>query len=59
MSTTLDVYIMSDQPEQCRLCGARTEIEHEDVEDGLITQIHHCHNCNYTYQLESDDEEEA
>lgn len=49
----LDIYFMTDQPETCGLCGARTEWV--DNADG--TQTHTCLDCRYVYILEEDNEE--
>lgn len=46
----LDTYIMTDQPEECRKCGTRTEILREENE----YQIHLCKKCNYRYKLIED-----
>lgn len=50
----LDSYIMTDQPEECRKCGTRTEILREENE----YQIHLCPKCDYRYKLTEDDTEE-
>ena len=52
----MDLYEMTDQPEQCRKCGVRTQILHEFERDGLLVQIHRCPNCEYQYELEEDDD---
>lgn len=44
-----DIYLMTDQPETCRLCGVRTNFEEQS--DGM--QIHSCPNCCYAYNLEN------
>jgi len=43
----MTTFIMSDQPEVCRYCGARTEFE--EIDDN--TQLHECPNCNKKYKL--------
>ena len=49
----LDAYGMTDQPEECRKCGVRTEILREENE----YQIHLCPKCDYRYKLvETNDE---
>jgi hypothetical protein len=47
---SFDVYLISDQPECCRQCGARTN--YIDVAPGL--QEHHCPECFYVYLVEDD-----
>lgn len=56
MNEDLDVYIASEQPETCRKCGTRVDIE-EESEDGLVWRVR-CHRCGYEYLVESDEEEE-
>lgn len=54
-----DTFLMTDQPETCPKCGARTHIreDNDDVEqdDGTVEhhQLHECmnHNCRYRYWL--------
>jgi len=48
----LDGYYMSDQPEECRKCGTRTEILKEEND----YQIHVCPKCHYRYKLIEDPE---
>lgn len=45
---SLDIFIMTDQPETCRQCGTRTDFT--DLSKGI--QIHLCRNCQFTYLLE-------
>jgi len=58
----LDCYEMSDQPEECRKCGVRTDIiDERDDGDGDKYQIHSCPKCHYVYKLydcEPEDDEE-
>lgn len=56
----LDIFVMSDQPEQCRQCGCRTEFEDLDsvAQDLRNPQLHECPSCSYKYVLVEDDEEE-
>jgi len=51
-SDNLDVFLMTDQPETCGICGARTNWI--DYKNGQ--QLHTCPNCNYIYLLEECDE---
>lgn len=54
MDDDLDVFIMTDQPEECPKCMTRTEfIEKEDY------QIHTCPKCQYTYKLIEEDNDES
>jgi len=50
----LEIFTMTDQPEECRYCGWRTEIT-LDMGD---MQIHECPNdtCRAVYMLEESDE---
>jgi len=43
----LECYILSDQPTNCGICGARTTFSEET--DG--SQIHQCLNRNCSYQF--------
>lgn len=47
LDSNLEVYLISDQPTTCGLCGARTDFVVE--EDG--TQVHQCLNkdCKYRF----------
>ena len=45
---SLDIFIMTDQPETCRRCGTRTDFE--DLSNSR--QLHRCINCHFTYWLE-------
>jgi predicted Zn-ribbon and HTH transcriptional regulator len=47
-----DTFLMTDQPETCRECGART---HFDEDDDI--QYHRCPKCNKVYTLEEDEDE--
>lgn len=47
-SNGLERYAMSDQPEQCPKCGARTE--NLGPQSGSDQQVW-CPNCGYTYML--------
>jgi len=49
-----DAYFMTDQPEVCRSCGARTEFQ----EDSNGMQFHTCMDpaCRYEYVLVSEGE---
>jgi DNA (cytosine-5)-methyltransferase 1 len=51
-SDNLDIFLMTDQPETCGTCGARTNWI--DYKNGQ--QLHTCPNCNYIYLLEECDE---
>jgi len=52
----LEVFLASDQPEECRKlgCGARTD--YIDLKSG--TQVHRCPVCGYTYLVEEDTDEQ-
>jgi hypothetical protein len=43
----LETYVMTDQPETCRACGARTQFRH--VTD--TKQFHQCTDCGESYWL--------
>ena len=47
VDTNLDVYLISDQPTTCGLCGSRTDFVVND--DG--TQSHQCLNKDCKYQF--------
>lgn len=47
---SLDIFIMTDQPETCRQCGTRTDF----VNLSNDIQLHRCCNCQFTYWLEDD-----
>ncbi len=51
-----DVYIFSDQPTTCPICGIRTEIIVDLFDSHLKTQLHNCPNftCNYSFLVEED-----
>ena len=49
-----DKYIMSDQPECCRHCGTRTNFL-----EIMMFQAHVCPNCDYSYLLYEDMDEDA
>ncbi len=51
----LDTYIATEQPETCRKCGSRTEIER--CFERQRKEIHVCPNCKYRYELVWDDED--
>jgi hypothetical protein len=44
----MDIYIMTDDLEKCRKCGARTNFE-DFMDNNEICQIHICPCCNYEY----------
>ena len=53
----LDIYIMSDQPETCRKCGAGTDFSSHSIptEEGYEAwQVHTCLGCGYKYKLVED-----
>jgi NAD-dependent SIR2 family protein deacetylase len=52
---SLETYIVSDQPETCRKCGTRTEIERCFERENR--EIHVCPNCKYRYELVWGDED--
>ena len=60
---SLDTFLMTDQPETCRKCGARTEIVDDfttDREGGSSEtrhQLHQCPECGYRYWLDDDSDE--
>lgn len=49
----LDIYILSDHPTTCGICGVRTDFNNIDDK----TQLHHCLNpeCGYTFITEEDE----
>ncbi len=51
---SLDIYILTDQPTTCGICGARTDFD--DIDE--ITQLHKCLNsaCGYIFITEYDEE---
>ncbi|MCX5830336.1 MAG: DNA (cytosine-5-)-methyltransferase [Deltaproteobacteria bacterium] len=51
-SDNLAIFLMTDQPETCGICGARTNWI--DYKNGQ--QLHTCPSCNYIYLLEECDE---
>jgi hypothetical protein len=54
-----NVYIYTDQPTTCPVCGSRTEIT-IDLNDSLEqTQHHRCFSsdCNYEFVMQRDDNE--
>jgi len=44
----LDVFTMTDQPETCPMCGARTEF----LEMPTRKQVHVCLNCKEVFVVE-------
>jgi predicted Zn-ribbon and HTH transcriptional regulator len=54
----LDCFAMSDQPEECRKCGTRTEFEEIDDEEEKF-QLHQCPKCHYEYKLFDEGEDES
>ena len=60
---SLDTFLMTDQPETCRKCGARTRLleDNPDVEQdgGRLEhqQLHQCPECGYRYWLEVDSDD--
>lgn len=56
-SKELDVFIASDQPEECRKLGCGHRTDFIDIKPG--TQLHRCPTCGYTFLVEEDTEEEA
>ena len=52
------VYIYSDQPATCPLCGARSEIISDLSHTKKMTQIHKCpdSNCAYEFIMQYDEE---
>lgn len=49
------IFIGTDQPETCRVCGARTDF----IELGRELQLHECLNCARVYFVEFDDDMDA
>ena len=49
-----EVYIYSDQPTTCPVCGVRTEILSDLSHTTEETQIHKClsNNCNFEFVLQ-------
>jgi hypothetical protein len=47
----MDIFIMTDQPVTCPLCGARAEIIREFKEGNLSSQLCKCPNadCQYSF----------
>jgi hypothetical protein len=52
----MDIFIMTEQPVTCPLCGARAEIIREFKEDDLSAQLCKCpeKNCQYLF-IEKED----
>jgi hypothetical protein len=52
----MDIFIMTDQPVTCPLCGARAEIILEFKEDDIPAQLCKCPNtdCQYLF-IEQED----
>jgi hypothetical protein len=49
----MDIFIMTDQPVTCPLCGARAEIIHEFKANDLQTQLCKCpeKDCQYLFPV--------
>jgi len=43
----LEIFLASDQPEECRKCGCGARTDFIDLKPG--TQLHRCPECGYTY----------
>lgn len=56
MNKELDIFIYSDQPTTCPICGLRSEIILDLSHTNSQTQIHLCNNdhCKYEFILQSD-----
>ena len=50
---TLQTYLMTDQPETCPHCGARTDFDQLSP----LIQKHRCLGCGYEYLCEDDCED--
>lgn len=59
MQKDLEVFLGTDQPEQCRYCGARTDFEDLPLEEGqeFPDQKHECPRCEKEYILEFDEDD--
>ena len=53
----MEIFIMTDQPINCPLCGIRVEIMYEFEMDALLSQLCECPNvkCRYVF-IEQEDE---
>jgi hypothetical protein len=51
-----EVYLFSDQPATCPICGSRTDIIFEEQCSIEKKQVHECLNssCKYEFVLEED-----
>jgi DnaJ-class molecular chaperone len=47
LSKKLEIFLASDQPEECRKCGCGARTDFIDLKPG--TQLHRCPECGYTY----------
>lgn len=54
---TMEIFIMTDQPITCPICGTRVEVLDEFEMDGLLSQLCKCPNveCRYSF-IEQEDE---
>ena len=52
----MDIFIMTDQPVTCPICGARAEIIREFKADDLSAQLCKCMNndCQYSFVEQED-----
>ena len=53
----MDIFIMTDQPITCPLCGARAEIIYEFEMDELQSQLCECPNieCRFVFIIQEDE----
>ena len=56
MDKNLEIFIYSDQPTTCPICGARTEITLELLKSPEQTQYHKCLSidCNFEFIMQND-----
>lgn len=54
-----EVYLYSDQPTTCPICGTRTDIKLELLNTPELTQYHKCLSslCNFEFVMQNDIEE--
>jgi hypothetical protein len=54
----MEIFIMTNQPVSCPICGARAEIILEFGIDHLPSQLCQCPNCNYLFIEQEDIQDE-
>ncbi len=56
MTKYQEIYIYSDVPTTCHLCGSGTEIILNLSHKINRTQVHKCLSCQYEFVMQTDDE---